>query len=232
MKSQIAIANENTSHDSLKSQSAISKTGRGGRRTPPWFITERGVVMAATVINTDRAIEASKRIVEVFVSVSRQQSKKISLDSRPRSFGTDFSDKLRSTLMGVLDSVVDHERQAAVKEEAQNLIAESIRNMKERLKHQGLVNEEIAAKVTKFLAEAERARALAAKTRVETETIEFDLIIKKLILLMEAQKAMTGNDLEGFIGTLKALNTAHPLLISQEAKNELSGNLQTPISTR
>ncbi len=33
----------------LTSQIAISKPGRGGRRTPPWAFTEHGCLMAATV---------------------------------------------------------------------------------------------------------------------------------------------------------------------------------------
>lgn len=40
--------------DLLRSQSATSKKGRGGRRYPPWVFTEYGVVMAATVLQTTK----------------------------------------------------------------------------------------------------------------------------------------------------------------------------------
>ena len=41
---------------SLRSQSGTSK-GRGGRRYAPYAFTEHGVIMAASVLNTSRAIE-------------------------------------------------------------------------------------------------------------------------------------------------------------------------------
>ena len=55
----------------LTSQSAISKPGRGGRRTPPWAFTEHGVVMAATILNSEPAIAAMRLVVETFVAARR-----------------------------------------------------------------------------------------------------------------------------------------------------------------
>lgn len=52
---------------SLISQFAISKKGRGGRRTLPWVFTEHGAIMLASVLNSDIAIEASVRVVRAFV---------------------------------------------------------------------------------------------------------------------------------------------------------------------
>jgi hypothetical protein len=40
----------------LRSQIVISKTGRGGRRYPPYAFTEHGALMAATVLNSPRAL--------------------------------------------------------------------------------------------------------------------------------------------------------------------------------
>jgi hypothetical protein len=51
----------------LISQNAISSTRHGGRRKPPRFFTEYGAVMAANVLNSDVAIDASIMIVRVFV---------------------------------------------------------------------------------------------------------------------------------------------------------------------
>ena len=52
----------------LKSQSVISKPrGRGGRRFLPYAFTEHGAIMAATVLNSPRAIEASVFVVRAFV---------------------------------------------------------------------------------------------------------------------------------------------------------------------
>ncbi len=51
----------------LRSQFVISKTGRGGRRYPPYAFTEHGAVMLASVLNSERAIEASIIVVRAFV---------------------------------------------------------------------------------------------------------------------------------------------------------------------
>jgi len=51
----------------LRSQSAISNAGRGGRRTAPYAFTEHGAIMAANVLNSQRAIEMSVFVVRAFV---------------------------------------------------------------------------------------------------------------------------------------------------------------------
>jgi hypothetical protein len=50
----------------LISQNATSK-GRGGRRKLPYVFTEHGAIMAANVLNSDRAIEVSVYVVRAFV---------------------------------------------------------------------------------------------------------------------------------------------------------------------
>lgn len=51
----------------LKSQFATSKPGRGGRRTLPWAFTEHGALMAATILNSSRAVRMSVVIIRAFV---------------------------------------------------------------------------------------------------------------------------------------------------------------------
>ena len=51
----------------LISQFAISKKGRGGRRTLPWAFTEHGAIMLASILKSDIAVEASVRVVRAFV---------------------------------------------------------------------------------------------------------------------------------------------------------------------
>ena len=53
--------------DSLTSQNARSKTGRGGRRHIPYAFTEHGAIMAAMVLNSPRAVEMSVQVVRAFV---------------------------------------------------------------------------------------------------------------------------------------------------------------------
>jgi phage regulator Rha-like protein len=51
----------------LRSQNATSKSGRGGRRYAPYAFTEHGAIMAATVLNSERAVEMSLFVVRAFV---------------------------------------------------------------------------------------------------------------------------------------------------------------------
>ena len=56
-------------HESLRSQIATSNIGRGGRRYLPNAFTEHGAIMAATVLNSKRAIEMSIFVVRAFVQM-------------------------------------------------------------------------------------------------------------------------------------------------------------------
>jgi ORF6N domain-containing protein len=53
--------------DSLKSQVAISNTGRGGRRYLPNAFTEQGVAMLSSVLHSDQTIEVNIAIMRTFV---------------------------------------------------------------------------------------------------------------------------------------------------------------------
>ena len=62
-------------HDYLKSQTATSKQRRGGRRYPPYAFTEHGAIMAATVLNSERAVEMSVFVVRAFVRLRETLSR-------------------------------------------------------------------------------------------------------------------------------------------------------------
>ena len=53
--------------DNLISQSATSSSKHGGRRKLPLVFTEHGAIMAANVLNSERAIQASVAVVRAFV---------------------------------------------------------------------------------------------------------------------------------------------------------------------
>jgi len=50
---------------------AMSKAGRGGRRTLPYAFTEHGVAMLASVLNSDRAAQMNIVIIRAFVNFAR-----------------------------------------------------------------------------------------------------------------------------------------------------------------
>jgi phage regulator Rha-like protein len=85
--------------DSLRSHFATSKNGRGGRRYLPYAFTEHGAIMAATVLNSERAIEMSVFVVRAFVRmrealVANQQiaAKLTELESRLESHDADIQE--------------------------------------------------------------------------------------------------------------------------------------------
>jgi hypothetical protein len=55
----------------LRSQNAISNSGRGGRRYTPWAFTARGVVAACGVLKSERADEVSVLVSDTLVELSQ-----------------------------------------------------------------------------------------------------------------------------------------------------------------
>ena len=53
--------------ETLRSQTVISKKGRGGRRYSPYAFSEQGVAMLSSVLNSDRAIDVNIAIMRAFV---------------------------------------------------------------------------------------------------------------------------------------------------------------------
>jgi hypothetical protein len=83
----------------LRSQIAISSQKHGGRRYRPYAFTEHGAIMAATVLNSKRAIEMSVFVVRAFVRMremlvkNRQLAAKINeLDRRLETHDTAIQD--------------------------------------------------------------------------------------------------------------------------------------------
>lgn len=58
-----------TEFTDLKSQFVTSNPGRGGTRKPPLAFTEHGAIMAATILNSPRAVEMSIFVVRAFVRI-------------------------------------------------------------------------------------------------------------------------------------------------------------------
>jgi ORF6N domain-containing protein len=50
-------------------QNATSNKGRGGRRKLPYVFTEHGAIMAANVLNSPRAVQASVQVVRAFIQL-------------------------------------------------------------------------------------------------------------------------------------------------------------------
>jgi hypothetical protein len=55
--------------ENLKSQIAISSSGWGGRRHPPFAFTEQGVAMLSSVLKSRRAVQVNITIMRTFVQL-------------------------------------------------------------------------------------------------------------------------------------------------------------------
>jgi hypothetical protein len=58
----------------LMSQIVTSSSGYGGVRKLPWAFTEHGAIMAASILNSPKAVEMSVFVVRAFVELRRQFS--------------------------------------------------------------------------------------------------------------------------------------------------------------
>ena len=56
-------------HEILRSQIVTSSSGYGGRRYLPYVFTEHGALMAATILNSARAVEVSIYVVRGFLQL-------------------------------------------------------------------------------------------------------------------------------------------------------------------
>ena len=194
--------------DDLKSQNESSKQW-GGTRKLPFAYTEHGVLQVANVINSEIANSISVFVIRAFIemrqiiglqktitSKKNQIKGKTEGEKKLGNFLKQIGPKLQETVSQVMDTVIDPDKGSTVGKEGQDIIIESINNLKNRLKKTGLENEEIAAKITKLLAEAEKERAQTRKTTAEADQLEFMNKVRKLRLVLEAQKLLSQNAME------------------------------------
>jgi ORF6N domain-containing protein len=90
-------------HTLLRSQIVISKLARGGRRYLPYAFTEHGAIMAATVLNSVRAVQMSVFVVRAFVrlrkmvTTNRQLAARIDeLEYRLQDHDSDIQDLIEA----------------------------------------------------------------------------------------------------------------------------------------
>jgi len=68
--------------EALTSQFAMSKTGRGGRRTLPWAFTEHGALQAANILNSPKAIAMSVYVIRAFIRLREEFAANATLEKR------------------------------------------------------------------------------------------------------------------------------------------------------
>lgn len=68
--------------DDLKSQSVISSSGWGGRRSPPYAFTEQGVAMLSSVLRSKQAVQVNIEIMRAFVRLRQMLASQADLAHR------------------------------------------------------------------------------------------------------------------------------------------------------
>jgi ORF6N domain-containing protein len=103
--------------ESLTSQFAITKKGRGGRRTMPYAFTEQGVAMLSSVLNSERAIQVNIVIMRAFVKLRQM------LES---------NEELNRKFAGVIRKLATHDKYfTVVFDELKKLTTHSVRSRRQ-----------------------------------------------------------------------------------------------------
>jgi hypothetical protein len=181
------------------------------------MFTEHGVVMAATVLRSERAIAATRFIIAVFVDARRQQpaispGRNLPAVMEPNAVlplateaRTGLVAKLENALGRVLDAIADPVARTTVRDEAGAIAAEGIRALKEMFRKTGVQNEKTLAEVQKLLKEAEALDADIWNRHIEGQHRQLALLAKQLRIVMETQRYLNTGSIEELLATLKDL---------------------------
>jgi hypothetical protein len=179
--------------DNLKSQSVISSSEWGGRRTLPWAYTERGVARVTTFINTPEAIRAADLIIDTFLAVHGQIAagrREIAI-TNPDRYVADpelaaqskaLGKRLMTAINGLLDTVIDIRTGDSVADTAKDMTARALENVRERLREKGLENLKLEAEIQLILQEAAKVAQEVEGKKLENLEKRIDLV-RKLIAM-------------------------------------------------
>jgi hypothetical protein len=99
-----------TEFGALTSQFAMSKKGRGGRRTLPYAFTEHGAIMAANVLNSPHAVQMSVFVVRAFLKMRALLGDRRELAQKLASLEKELKKRLdvhEAVIVTILQRVMD-----------------------------------------------------------------------------------------------------------------------------
>ncbi|HYX24450.1 MAG TPA: ORF6N domain-containing protein [Thermoanaerobaculia bacterium] len=85
----------------LRSQSATSSSRWGGRRYPPYAFTEHGAIMAANILNSERAVAASIMVVRAFVQLRQILSSHAELARQIRAMEKQYDSQFKQVFAAI-----------------------------------------------------------------------------------------------------------------------------------
>ena len=207
----------------LRSQNAISSGEWGGSRYKPTAFTEHGVVMAATLLRSPRAIDATRFVIRTFVAArqeahdasSKASGKGTGQFSLPLEFRNQMMSKVSLAIGHVLDAMVNPDEVKKAREEARGVLADSMKAIKAVLNKPGIENERKVAEIRKLMAESESIEVETDGKRIRNEEQQLALLAKKLSLIMQAEHFMQTGSTESFLRVLADLG--QPLQITRQS---------------
>jgi len=84
--------------EALRSQTGISKGGRGGRRYPPYAFTEQGVAMLSSVLRSDQAVSVNIEVMRAFVRLREILSTHADLARKLESLERRYDSQFKAVL--------------------------------------------------------------------------------------------------------------------------------------
>lgn len=213
---------------SLRSQIAISKGTRGGRRYAPYVFTARGVARVATLLNSDQAIQIADLIIDTFMSVQQQVATgqiQVRIEQPDRYRPSDdpeasraLRERLTKALASLLDSVIDAQANMTLRDTIKDGSSKILANVRERLRTKGLENTKLEADTALVLAEAEKIAAEAQRLHAETDGIHLSNIQKRIDIVRQIRDIHKDIEASDVIQLLGAFAGA-PQLPGPTAKN-------------
>jgi hypothetical protein len=86
--------------ESLRFQSGRSK-GRGGRRHRPYALTEQGVAMLSSVLNSERAVQVNIAIMRTFVQLRRLMDSNANLARKIEGLEKKYDEKFATVFAAI-----------------------------------------------------------------------------------------------------------------------------------
>lgn len=203
----------------LRSQLVASDIDVSRIRTPRVF-TEEGVIMLATVLKSQRAVDATKLVVRTFVEVQRQMTDRQNalIPAQVTETGTVAEavarDALPSTLSRKIEKLIDRlatvtltqAQQDAVLSEAKQFRDEGLRSLHAIIEGPAMRSAEQAAQIKKLLAEANKLEAERLTIIAENRERERLALIRDLRFQIDCYRALQSGSLETFSRILAKLD--------------------------
>lgn len=97
LRRQTGASNEQAS----RSQDRTLQPGRGGRRYMPFVFTEHGALMAANVLKSERAVDASVQVVRAFVKMRHMLASNAELAKKVRALEKRYNSQFREVFAAI-----------------------------------------------------------------------------------------------------------------------------------